>query len=247
MRLIYLALLVLSLSLLYTPIPISAHFFPNETSIPPLLNSTRCNWDSFRNLSGCHAGEKVDGLSNLKKYFQYFGYINNASNFTDDFDEALKSALETYQKNFNLNVTGELDDFTVQQIVRPRCGVADIVNGTSTMNSGKSNTSSTRFHTVSHYTLFPDERRWPQSKRDLTYAFNPDINLSDEVKSMFALAGDNIAQLRERWTKREPLNSDSNALAKVSGNSKLLLFLCFPFLFLFFLLCCVWFWGTFLN
>ena len=94
MRLISLAL-VLSLSLLYTPNPISAHFFPNVTSIPPWLNSTQCNWDSFRNLSGCHAGEKVDGLSNLKKYFQYFGYINNASNFTDDFDEALKSAFET--------------------------------------------------------------------------------------------------------------------------------------------------------
>ena len=51
-----------------------------------------------------------------------------------------------------------------------------------------------------------------------------------------ALAGDTIAQLRERWTKREPLNFESNALTKVSGNSKLLLFLCFPF----FLLCCVW-------
>ena len=46
-----------------------------------------------------------------------------------------------------------------------------------------------------------------------------------------ALAGDTIAQLRERWTKREPLNSDSNALTEVSGNSKLLLFLCFPPLF----------------
>ena len=52
-----------------------------------------------------------------------------------------------------------------------------------------------------------------------------------------ALAGDTIAQLREWWTKREPLNYDSNALIEVSGNSKLLLFLCFPF---FFLLCCVW-------
>ena len=196
MRLINLAL-VLSLSLLYTPNPISAHFFPNVTSIPPWLNSTQCNWDSFRNLSGCHPGEKVDGLSKLKKYFQYFGYINNTSNFTDDFDELLKSALETYQKNFNLNVTGELDDFTVQQIVRPRCGVADIVNGTSTMNSGKSNTS-THFHTVSHYTLFPGEPRWPQSKRDLTYTFDPDNNLSDEVKSVFARAFD-------RWSTVTPL------------------------------------------
>ena len=51
-----------------------------------------------------------------------------------------------------------------------------------------------------------------------------------------AFAGDTIAQLRERWTKREPLNFESNALTKVSGNSKLLLFLFFFSI----LLCCVW-------
>ena len=46
-----------------------------------------------------------------------------------------------------------------------------------------------------------------------------------------ALIGNTITQLREQWTKGKPLNYDSNALTKVSGNSKLLLFLCFPFFF----------------
>jgi|UniRef100_A0A2N9EBQ6 hypothetical protein len=205
MRLNYLAITAISLWLLCVPNTISAHFFePNvPTPIPSWLNETQINetlseWDAFRNLSGCHAGDRVDGLSKLKKYFQYFGYISNSSsssfNFTDDFDDALKSALETYQKNFNLDVTGELDERTVQQIVRPRCGVPDIVNGSTTMNSGKYNSSSsTRFHSVSHYSFFPGKPRWPDSKRDLTYAFSPGNQLTDDVKSVFARAF-------ERWS-----------------------------------------------
>ena len=46
MRLIHSALL-LSLSLLYIPNPISAHFFTNVTSIPPGLNATTSNWEFF--------------------------------------------------------------------------------------------------------------------------------------------------------------------------------------------------------
>lgn len=173
--------------------PTSAHFFPNITSIPPWLNATHGAWDSFRNFSGCHPGEKADGLSKLKNYFKHFGYINHStSNFTDDFDDDLKTAIETYQKNFNLNVTGDLDPETVQQIVRPRCGVADIVNGSTTMNSGKMTQSSnaTHIHTVSHYAFFPGKPRWPQTNPDLTYAFDPDNQLSDVVKSVFTSAFD---------------------------------------------------------
>ncbi|KAL0004078.1 hypothetical protein SO802_011639 [Lithocarpus litseifolius] len=201
MRLIYSALL-LSLSLLYIPNPISAHFFTNVTSIPPWLNATRSNWESFQNLSGHHAGERVDGLNRLKKYFHYFGYINDTSNFTDDFDDALKSAVETFQKNFNLNVTGRLDNHTVQQIIKPRCGVADIVNGTSAMNSGKTNatSSSTHFHgiVVSRYAFFPGEPRWPEGHRHLTFAFNPENDITDEIRAVFSRAFD-------RWSRVTPL------------------------------------------
>ncbi|KAB1207820.1 Metalloendoproteinase 1 [Morella rubra] len=180
----------IAVSVLFSSTTVSAHFFPNVTSIPPWLNATHGAWDSFRNLSGCHHGESVDGLSKLKNYLRYFGYINSTSNFTDDFDEALKYALKTYQKNFNLNATGELDSQTVQQIVRPRCGVPDIVNGSTSMNSGKTTPSSnsTQFHTVSHYTFFDGKPRWPENKRDLTYAFQPENQLSDDVKSVFTRA-----------------------------------------------------------
>ncbi|KAI9111524.1 hypothetical protein K1719_017214 [Acacia pycnantha] len=189
------------LSLSFSFAPISARLFPNVTSIPPWLskNVPPPAWDAFRNFSGCRHGSNYDGLGKLKKYFNYFGYIpNSPSNFTDDFDDALESAIKTYQKNFNLNVTGELDANTLQQIVRPRCGVADIINGTSTMNSGKVNASAAsndlHFHSVSHFTFFPGTPRWPDGTENLTYGFLPANGLTEEVKSVFATAFD-------RWSE----------------------------------------------
>ena len=184
--------------------PISARIFPNISSIPPWLipkNDTVLGaWDGFKNFGSCRQGEKTEGLSKLKHYFQHFGYIPNSPfNFTDDFDDELQSALKTYQKNFNLNITGELDETTIQHLIRPRCGNADIINGTTTMNSGKPISSSafnsTRFHTVGHYSFFPDTPVWPVGRRDLTYAFQPENELSDEVKAVFTRAFDRWAQV----------------------------------------------------
>ncbi|CAH1424689.1 unnamed protein product [Lactuca virosa] len=181
------------------------HFFPNVSSIPPSLlpNITAGAWDSFNNLSGCHLGQKVPGISKLKNYFHYFGYIGNISkNFTDDYDDALETAVKNYQLNFNLNATGELDESTVKQILKPRCGVADIVNGSSTMNSGKA--ASMTGNTVAHYSFFPGTPRWPRSRRDLTYAFEPRNQLTDDVKRVFTNAF-------ARWSEWTPLTfTESN-------------------------------------
>uniref|UniRef100_A0A5B7BP99 Putative metalloendoproteinase 1 n=1 Tax=Davidia involucrata TaxID=16924 RepID=A0A5B7BP99_DAVIN len=185
---------VIFVSVFATSISALPHFFPNISSIPPSLipNINATAWNSFQKLKGCHSGEKVDGLAKLKQYFRYFGYINNSStNFTDDFDDALESALKTYQLNFNLNATGVLDEPTLKQIVRPRCGVADVINGSSSMNSGKSpSANSLHLHTVSHYSFFSGEPRWPVNKRELTYAFLPENQLSDSVKAVFSRAFD---------------------------------------------------------
>lgn len=194
--------LCLSFSLTHT----SARFFPNISSIPPslvpnLTASVPTAWDAFQKFGNCQAGDKVEGLAKLKKYFNYFGYIPNLpSNFTDDFDDDLQSALKTYQKNFNLNVTGELDEPTIQHLVKPRCGNPDIVNGTTTMNSGKPTSSNTsNLHTVAHYSTFPGTPVWPPNRRDLTYAFLPENKLADDVKAVFLRAF-------ERWSAATPLN-----------------------------------------
>ncbi|KAG6599050.1 Metalloendoproteinase 3-MMP, partial [Cucurbita argyrosperma subsp. sororia] len=112
---------------------------------------------------------------------------------TRDFDISDK------EKNFNLNATGFLDDQTLAQIQLPRCGIADIINGASSMNSGSPVAhNATRFHSVSHYSFFPGRPRWPDHRRDLTYAFAPENGLTDEVKGVFTRAF-------ARWAAVTPL------------------------------------------
>ncbi|KAK4791845.1 hypothetical protein SAY86_032258 [Trapa natans] len=179
----------------------SPYFFPNISApMPPSLTPNFTGhggaWDGFHNFTGCRSGERRDGLNKLKEYFRYFGYIpESASNFTDDFDDALEEAIKTYQKNFNLNQTGELDDATLKQVVLPRCGNADIVNGSTSMNSGK---PTSLFHSVGHYSFFPGAPQWPANRQDLTYAFDPQDNLTDTAKAAFARAF-------QKWADVTPL------------------------------------------
>ncbi|KAL2233595.1 metalloendoproteinase 2-MMP [Sesamum indicum] len=182
------------LIILINPTPTSAHFFPNITAIPSSLIPNTTIWAAFSNLVGCKKGQKADGLPKLKEYFQYFGYLNTSySDFSDEFDDSLEIAVKTYQLNFNLNATGQIDAETIKRIVVPRCGNPDIVNGTSAMHPGKPSANST-IHTVAHYSFFPNRPRWPPSKSQLTYAFLPENQLSDVVKTVFSRAF-------ERWSE----------------------------------------------
>ncbi|XP_031480623.1 metalloendoproteinase 2-MMP-like [Nymphaea colorata] len=125
-------------------------------------------WRGFLNLSGCHKGENVTGLDAVKKYFQQFGYLTNGDD-SDEFDDDLEKALQIYQTNFDLNITGSLDNETLQQLVKPRCGVGDIINGTSSMKYGRR--LAAVGHSVAHYSFFPGRPSWPR-QASLTYAFS---------------------------------------------------------------------------
>ncbi|KAJ8622745.1 hypothetical protein MRB53_031274 [Persea americana] len=46
----------------------------------------------------------------------------------DSFYDLLESAVKSYQYNFHLNITGQLDAATADQMMIPRCGVADVVD-----------------------------------------------------------------------------------------------------------------------
>ncbi|OEL20950.1 Metalloendoproteinase 2-MMP [Dichanthelium oligosanthes] len=133
---------------------------------PPFPNP----WAAFQNLSGCHMGEERQGLAGLKDYLSHFGYLPpppSSSPFSDAFDQDLEAAIATYQRNFGLNATGSLDPSTVAQMVSPRCGVADVINGTSTMGR---NSSAADAHGRHLYAYFPGGPMWPSFRRDLKYA-----------------------------------------------------------------------------
>ncbi|KAK7818269.1 metalloendoproteinase 2-mmp [Quercus suber] len=62
-------------------------------------------------------------------------------------------------------------------MMMPRCGVADIINGTNWMRSEnkKHDHNHGSFHTISHYAFFLGKPKWPASKYHLTYGFLPGI------------------------------------------------------------------------
>ncbi|XP_015879223.3 metalloendoproteinase 3-MMP [Ziziphus jujuba] len=145
-----------------------------------VVSSKPSPYDFIKHLQGAHKGDHIQGLHDLKQYLEKFGYLDYHSNQThandDDFDSLLQSAVKTYQLNYHLNVSGDLDAETVSKMMMTRCGVADIINGNTRMESGKNNHDhdghgSNSFHTVSHYSFFPGKLKWPASKHHLTYKF----------------------------------------------------------------------------
>ncbi|KAI3983121.1 hypothetical protein MKX01_030843 [Papaver californicum] len=143
-------------------------------------------FDFLQQLDGCHKGHKDESIHELKQYLRKFGYLDVYNNHTeheddDEFDDNLESGIKTYQLNYHLKATGKLDAQTVKQMSMPRCGVPDIVNGKTSMRSGKKKhihrgrKNSSLLHSVSHYSFFQGSPRWPASKSQLTYQFSSTI------------------------------------------------------------------------
>lgn len=173
--------------------------FPPGVPVPPFFNTSAGPWDCFKNLTDAHRGVRMDDMPTLKQYFQRFGYLS-AENLTDNFDENVESAVKTYQQNFGLNVTGKLDEETVAQLMTPRCGREDAINGTSLM--GKHNGTNGLLHAVKHYTFFPGNPRWSVFKRSLTYAFDPSNEVTEiSMADMKTVVGRSF----QRWANVIPI------------------------------------------
>ncbi|CAJ1931587.1 unnamed protein product [Sphenostylis stenocarpa] len=190
-------LLILTLSSLFVDVSVSRSFPPAvglaiARQIPLWLRSIRSSkwisriWNklkSFITFKELKLGDREEVLSYLKEYLNIFGYLNSTSqsNFSDYFTLDFQSAIITYQKNFNLNVTGNFDRNTSNMISQPRCGVPDIINDTTTMNSGVSNTT----------TFKP---WWKEGKKELIYAADPENNVTNGVRLLFR-------DVFDRWSK----------------------------------------------
>ncbi|XP_068639635.1 metalloendoproteinase 5-MMP-like [Aristolochia californica] len=112
-------------------------------------------------LEGSRIGETVTGLHKLKNYLARFGYLDYAHVATgtgkdDHFDSHLESALKLYQTTYKLNVSGVVDDATLDLMMTPRCGVPDFFNG-SEAGIG------------TQWVHFPGNPKWPANKRNLKW------------------------------------------------------------------------------
>nr|GEV80639.1 metalloendoproteinase 1-MMP-like [Tanacetum cinerariifolium] len=157
--------------------------------------SPNATWNNFLSFIDAVKGANFTGMSELKKYFHRFGYLQipTQENFTDVFDDDFESAIINYQKKLGLIVTGKLDTSTVTQIISPRCGVTDHV---TVLNSN--------MHVTKHYAYFYGEPRWGRSAHlTLKYAFSNShmINYmsTSDVKDAFRRSF-------SRWASVIPVN-----------------------------------------
>ncbi|CAI9289270.1 unnamed protein product [Lactuca saligna] len=174
--------------------------FPARTlpvTLFPADLSPNATWNNFVNFIDAGKGANFSGMSELKKYFHRFGYLqipdNVVDNFTDIFDDSFESAVVNYQRNLGLMVTGKLDAGTVTQIMSPRCGVSDVRKG-----------STDKIHVTKHYAYFYGEPRWGRSAQvSLTYAFSRnhmiDYLSSSDVQDAFRRSF-------SRWSSVIPVN-----------------------------------------
>ncbi|KAJ0937551.1 putative envelysin [Helianthus annuus] len=113
--------ILLILSLLQTVFP--ARTIPPAT--PPELTVNDLShinkWQQFSKFTDAGKGDHFSGMSELKRYFHRFGYLDS-DDFSDTFDDNLEAAVLTYQKKLGLPVTGKLDSGTVGLIMSPRRG-----------------------------------------------------------------------------------------------------------------------------
>ncbi|BAF19173.1 metalloendoproteinase 2-MMP [Oryza sativa Japonica Group] len=175
----------------------------------PDIKSLTNPWSAFKNLSGCHFGDERQGLGKLKDYLWHFGYLSYPSSsslspsFNDLFDADMELAIKMYQGNFGLDVTGDLDAATVSQMMAPRCGVADVVNGTSTMGGG----GGVRGRGL--YSYFPGSPRWPRSRTTLRYAITATSQTSIDRATLSKV----FASAFARWSAATTLNFTEAASA----------------------------------
>ncbi|KAI3869922.1 hypothetical protein MKW92_035797 [Papaver armeniacum] len=142
-----------------------------------------------------HRGSDVVGLSELKKYFQRFGYLPATdTNSTDIFDEQFESAVTLYQSKLGLPATGRLDSATLSQVMSPRCGVPDHNDDHNKLR-----------HTTKHYSFFEGRHTWNHSTVSLmlTYALSQD-HIIDYVKISDILVA--LERAFSTWSSVIPIN-----------------------------------------
>ncbi|CAL0331495.1 unnamed protein product [Lupinus luteus] len=155
---------------------------PNTPRLPPVNPNTLINPKEQRVPPRPPSSDdseplKIPGLARTKQYLNDFGYLNNATySLSDILDSETISAIKTYQKFFNLDITGQIDNQTLNQMSLPRCYVPDL-NVVYDLNSETNVNWS-----------WPQGIRWfpnGTSTNHLTYGFLPENKISLNFQTVF--------------------------------------------------------------
>ncbi|KAF5460178.1 hypothetical protein F2P56_020065 [Juglans regia] len=166
---------------------------PPDLSTVLTVDAHNATWQGFVRFLHAGKGTHVSGMSELKTYFNRFGYLPTPSpkeEFDDIFDTQFESAVVLYQQNLGLPVTGKLDSDTILAIMSPRCGMSDHTSHT--------------LHTTRHFAFFNGQPRWFRPPpMTLTYAFSPNDTIDYLSSSDIQMA---FRRAFSRWESVIPVN-----------------------------------------
>ncbi|KAL1549939.1 interstitial collagenase [Salvia divinorum] len=157
----------------------SFHFVCFLTLVSALCNANR-NIPNFPPSPSPFHSNLASTITNFDylKYLKNYGYMDYARahlHFGASQVEILKVAILTFQMNFGLSRTGELNDETMFKMLIPRCGVSDITDGVNTMILPSRRASTAKHHNKtgaefpSYYDFFKGRPRWPYTRLSYTY------------------------------------------------------------------------------
>ena len=117
---------------------------------------------SFKHPKGSKKGDKMEGIQKVKQYLQRYGYLSSthySQTNTDEFDDALESAIKVFQTFYHLNhieILDILESLTATQMSRPRCGILDHPSGSNTINPHGHH----HLNIGTHYAFYPGDAKW---------------------------------------------------------------------------------------
>ncbi|CAH1239960.1 MMP16 [Branchiostoma lanceolatum] len=142
---------------------------------------------------GALGGNNVTDMENGMAYMHRYGYVGMVRADNDitmmDSDQT-RQAILMFQRFANLNMTGEMDEATMEMMSRPRCGVPDM-NGTNSLARRR------------RYALLGS--RW--TIQDITYRITgytqklPQDDVDNDIKAAFDLWSENS---NLKFTKVDP-------------------------------------------
>ncbi|XP_070569982.1 matrilysin-like [Ptychodera flava] len=137
---------------------------------------------------------KARPTMNPKNYLMSFGYLQPSGAHGDD---EMRDAVMNFQRMANLEMTGDVNNATMQMMEKPRCGVEDMI-GSAVMGTNTNDTYNTKFMPrLKRYAL--SGMKW--SKTDLTYkfvSFTKDLSIADQKAA--------IERAFKHWADVTPLS-----------------------------------------